>query len=133
MNKQIIIGHVSKEPFFGVTKDGKEYSTFSVAVNRDYNRQVVDWFNCIVYGATCASYIKPFMHKGSLVSVIGANECSTYEKDGKQQKSWTLKAEKIEILKSGLNNEEEQAEPDDPKGEEIQKFEPIEDPDNLPF
>lgn len=134
MNKQIIVGYVSREPVFGVSKDGKEYSTFSVGVVREYNREKTDWFKCIIYGPACANYIKPFLHKGSLVSVCGANEYSSYEKNGITIPSWTLKVEKIEILnsKSASNEEGEQTEPEDPQGEETQKFAPIDD-DSLPF
>ena len=77
MSKQIVVGHLGREPELRYTPAGKEVTDFSVAVDQQYGgadggevKKDTLWFKITAWGATatnCAKYLK----KGDLVLVEG--------------------------------------------------------------
>ena len=86
MNKVILIGRLGSEPEIKNTKSGDPLTTFSMATSKKYkdkNGEKVDqteWHNCVAFGRlgeVCAEWL----HKGSLIAVVGEKSTNTYEKD----------------------------------------------------
>jgi len=101
-NKIFLIGNVGGEPTFTVLKEsGTTIAKFSIAVPRSRDRKVSDWFNCVVFGALAEKVIKPFVHKGSSLCVIGQMEQSTFkDKDGNEKKFWQVNVQEVQLLGS---------------------------------
>lgn len=69
-NKIVIVGRLTKDPERKVSKDGKMFSNFTIAVNRNFKADEADFFDCVAFGNT-ADYILNYIHKGYLVLVEG--------------------------------------------------------------
>ncbi|MCK9577813.1 MAG: single-stranded DNA-binding protein [Clostridia bacterium] len=117
MNKIILTGVCGKEPAISVSKDGMEMAKFSLAVKREGNREVTDWFNCIVFGKIATSLIKPFVHKGSKLMIIGNMQFSSYEKNGQKMSGHSVVVREIELNGSKSNGTEEKVDVEDEKVE----------------
>lgn len=136
MNQIIIVGNLGFDPQCSVSKEGKQYATFSVGVSRRFNREESDWFKCVCFGEICTKLIKPFLKKGSQVAIKGEMNINLYETDdGKKTVQPTIRVEEIQILggrQSSSNNDNQQIQTINKASDELQTFEPISDSE-LPF
>lgn len=101
MNKTFIIGNLTRDPEKKTTKDGVNYTVFTVAVNRKKHAdgaQDVDYFRVTAWrglGDTCAQYLA----KGRKVSVVGTVAASAYQdQTGSPRASLEVNAEDVEFL-----------------------------------
>ncbi len=62
-------------------KDGKEFVTFTVAVNDKRDKTISRYYSCILYGAS-KNRIK-YLTKGTKISVIGEFYPSIYHEEGR--------------------------------------------------
>ena len=106
MNKLTIIGNLTKDPEMGVTAQGKQVCTFSVAVNRRKraaDQPGEDFFRVGAWealGENCYRYL----HKGKKVAVIGEVSVHTYKnKDGDPGASMEVNAKEVEFLSPSDN------------------------------
>lgn len=63
-------------------KDGKEFTTFTVAVDDKRDRALSRYYSCILYGAS-KNRIK-YLVKGTKVSVIGEFYPAIYHEEGRE-------------------------------------------------
>lgn len=80
-NKVILGGRLTETPELKQTPSGVFVTTFSVAVNRKYNKdqqQQSDFINCVAWRNT-AEFISKYFQKGSSICITGAI----------QTRSWT--------------------------------------------
>ena len=76
-------------------KDDIYYCQFTVACQRDRNREVADFIDCVAFG-TIADNLSKYIHKGDKLTVCGSLETSIYKDDkNTSRKSYSLKCEKI--------------------------------------
>lgn len=111
MNQTIIIGYLGKDPESRFTPQGKQITSFSVAVGRQYNNAQGEkvketlWFRCAAWdkkAEVCAAYLK----KGSRVLIKGrlTGDAQTggpkvwTSKDGTAGASFELTVEDVEFL-----------------------------------
>ncbi len=86
MNTWNLIGRLTKEPEISVTTNGKSLCKFAVAVNRQFNRDETDFFDCIAWGKT-GEIIADHFDKGSQIALTGRAQQERWEgKDGKRSK-----------------------------------------------
>jgi len=86
MNNWVLIGRIVKDPEISVTTNGKALCKFSLAVNRQFNRDETDFFDAIAWGKT-AEIIADHHDKGSQIAVVGRAQQERWEgKDGKRSK-----------------------------------------------
>ena len=101
MNKQIIIGNLTRDPETGTTPQGIHYTRFTVAARRRYKKdgqpdavffRVTAWR---ALGETCAKYLS----KGKKVAVTGELDVSAYTgNDGHPYATLELTADDVEFL-----------------------------------
>ena len=92
LNSITISGRLGRDPELKQTADGKDWCSFSVAVNRYAKKgeeAKADWFNCTAYGKT-AVFLHQYFHKGDGILLEGRMESS--KKDDKMY--WNLIIEK---------------------------------------
>lgn len=80
MNKVILRGRFTKDPELKYTQSGKAVCKYSVAVNRDYNKEQADFINCISWDKG-AEIIAEYMRKGNDILVEGRIQTGSYDKD----------------------------------------------------
>lgn len=59
------------------TQSGKTVCSFSIAVQRDYDREKVDWIDCVAWGELAGTIAK-YVRKGSMIIVQGSTQVRDY-------------------------------------------------------
>jgi single-strand DNA-binding protein len=81
INKVILVGRMGKDPEVKHTRDGKEFSTFSMATSKKIkDEEKTTWHNIVVWNEHTAKYINDFAQKGTLVYIEGEIDNRKYEK-----------------------------------------------------
>ena len=127
MNKWIGIGRLTKDPDFRVTADGKVLATFTLAVNRKYEKDVADFLPIITFSKT-AEFTEKWLKKGMQIIVVGRIQVRKWEtKEGENRYSTEIIAEEVEFADSKKQEDKEET-----KGDLQTMHETLTDAD-LPF
>ena len=127
MNKWIGIGRLTKDPDFRVTANGKVLATFTLAVNRKYEKDVADFLPIITFGKT-AEFTEKWLKKGMQIIVVGRIQVRKWEtKEGENRYSTEIIAEEVEFADSKKQEDKEET-----KGDWQPMHETLTDAD-LPF
>lgn len=82
MNKILLQGRLTKDPEIRLTSKNDKVSRFTIAVDRDFNREETDFINCVAFKAT-AAFIESYFTKGDMILVAGRLHMQQYtSKDG---------------------------------------------------
>ncbi len=101
LNRVILIGRLTRDPELRYTPNGTAVASFTVAINRKYNREETDFIPIVVWSKQ-AEHCANYLGKGRLVAVEGRLQVRTYEaKDG--QKRWVTEviADDVRFLDKG--------------------------------
>lgn len=105
-NTCFLIGRLTKDPEMRYTQDQKAVANFTLAVNRDYDREKADFIRVIAWGKT-AEIVGKYLTKGSQCAVVGSIQTGSYQdKDGKTVYTTDINAQRIEFI--GSKNEDRQ-------------------------
>lgn len=137
-NKVILIGRLTKDPELRKTQSDKSVLSFTVAVNRPYNKEndhpEADFFNCTAWEQR-ADFISKWFHKGDEIRLCGRLQNREYERDDGQKVRLTeVVVEEAEFgqKKRDASDGERQQEPR--KATSAPKQQPVENmEDELPF
>lgn len=130
MNVITISGRLTKKPELKQTKNGKNITDFSIAINRGVKdtdgEYITDYVNCRVWNKV-AENLCNYQDKGDYIIVQGRLQNDSYtDKDGKNRYVTYVLAENIEFTPKKKENKEGKDKIESPKDIEI----PDED---LPF
>lgn len=144
MNKCILTGRLAKDPARRSTPNGKDTTTFTIAVNRNYKNQNgeydADFINCVAWGNT-AVFISNYFKKGSGIHIVGSIQTRSYDnKEGIRCYVTEINVSEAEFCGTGKSESKPVSkpthkpapEPEDLFGEELSGFIPSDD-DELPF
>lgn len=82
MNKILLQGRLTKEPEIRLTAKNDKVARFTLAVDRDFNREETDFINCVAFKAT-AAFIESYFTKGDMILLAGRLQMQQYTaKDG---------------------------------------------------
>ena len=82
MNKILLQGRLTKDPEIRLTSKNDKVARFTIAVDRDFNRDETDFINCVAFKAT-AAFIESYFSKGDMILVAGRLQMQQYTaKDG---------------------------------------------------
>lgn len=82
MNKILLQGMLTKEPEIRLTAKNDKVARFTLAVDRDFNREETDFINCVAFKNT-AAFIESYFGKGDMVILAGRLQMHQYTaKDG---------------------------------------------------
>ena len=82
MNKIFLQGRLTKDPEIRLTSKNDKVARFTIAVDRDFNREETDFINCVAFKAT-AAFIESYFTKGDMILVSGRLHMQQYTaKDG---------------------------------------------------
>lgn len=106
-NLLVLIGRVTKdvgsdERSFGYVGNGVAKANVSIAVNNskkvgDKWEDVVSFFDITLWGKT-AENLKPYLKKGTQISVEGHLQQDRYEKDGQKISKISIIADNVQLL-----------------------------------
>lgn len=106
MNKVILIGRLTKDPELKGSNENK-VCVFTLAVNRNFTNQngerEADFIQIKTFRKIAENCIN-FLHKGSLVSVIGSIRTGSYQKDGVTIFTTNIIADEVRFLEGKKTN-----------------------------
>ena len=103
MNRICLVGRLTRDPELRTTTTGKNYATFSIAVQKrikpqDPNERDADFFNIKVWGQQ-SEFVSNYLTKGRLVAVEGRIESRKYtDQQGVQREIWEVNCDNIQGL-----------------------------------
>ena len=82
MNRILLQGRLTKDPEIRLTSKNDKVARFTIAVDRDFNREETDFINCVAFKAT-AAFMESYFTKGDMILVAGRLHMQQYtSKDG---------------------------------------------------
>ncbi len=101
-NSVTLVGRLTRDPELRTTTTGKNYATFSIAVNKRSKPQdggpEADFFNCKVWGQT-ADYVNQYITKGRLILIQGRIETRKYtDKDGNNREAIDIVGDNVTAM-----------------------------------
>lgn len=118
MNTIILTGRLTRDPELKFGQSGKAYSRFSLAVDRAFSKDEVDFINCVAFGKT-AELIGEYLRKGKKAGVTGRLQMNRYEFNGEKRTSYDVIVDTVEFLEpknaSGSYNGPDPYEPYEPE------------------
>ena len=107
LNKAMVIGNVGKDPEMRYTANGKAVTTFSIAVNRNFQgndgerREETDWFDIVTWDKL-AELCSQYLQKGRQAYVEGRLHTRSWEgQDGVKRYKTEIVAQTVLFLGSG--------------------------------
>ncbi|MDX2064483.1 MAG: single-stranded DNA-binding protein [Fimbriimonadaceae bacterium] len=102
LNRIVLIGRLTRDPEVRTTTTGKNFATFSIAVNKKIKpaegERDADFFNIKVWGQT-ATYVESYLTKGRLITVDGRMESRKYtDREGVNREIWEVVADNVSAL-----------------------------------
>ena len=99
MNSICIMGRITKAPELKTTTTGTSVLSFTVAVDRNYQKQgeekQTDFINCVAWRTT-AEFIAKYFAKGQMIALTGELQTRSYEdKDGNKRTATEVVASKV--------------------------------------
>ena len=106
MNNIVLVGRTTRDPELKFGQSGKAFCKFTLAVNRAYKKDEVDFINCTAFNKT-AELIGEYVRKGNKCGVQGTLQMQRYEKDGEKRTSYEVIVNQIEFLENNKNSSNE--------------------------
>lgn len=104
LNCAIIMGRLTADPELRTTASGLSVTSFSVAVDRRFQRQgeekQTDFINVVAWRQT-AEFVSRYFHKGSMIAVQGSIRTRNYEdKNGNKRTAVEIVADNVSFCGS---------------------------------
>lgn len=139
LNKVMLMGRLTRDPELRATQSGVSVSTFTLAVDRNFQRQgeerQVDFINIVAFRHT-AEFVKRYFGKGQLACVCGSIQTRSWEQDGKKHYATEVIADEVHFTGDRRDNENgswPSIDTSEPEQSSAGDFLPIEDDGKLPF
>jgi len=138
LNKQIVMGRLTRNPELKTTQTGVSVCRFSIASDDDVKRsdgtRETDFIDCVAWRGT-AEFVSKFMEKGRLIVVEGRPKVKRYDdKNGVSHKTVELRADSVYFADSKPAPNNEQAAPNPaPVPSAPADFVEMDEDEDLPF
>ncbi len=97
MNHVMLMGRLARDPELKYSQSGKSFSKFTVAVNREFNREEADFINCVAWGKT-AETIAEYLRKGKRIALQGRLNVRSYDQNGETKWMTEVIVDKFEFV-----------------------------------
>lgn len=95
LNKAILNGRLTKAPELKQTNSGKSVCGFTIAVDRNRDREKTDFIPIVAWGKT-AEFVNQWFGKGDLITIVGRIEVRNYDdKNGNKRTATEIIAEEV--------------------------------------
>lgn len=97
-NRVVLIGRLTRDPELRYTPNGTAVATFSLAINRKFNREETDFIDVVAWRQS-AEFCANYGSKGRLTMVEGRLQVRTYEtQEGQKRKVTEVVADELRFL-----------------------------------
>lgn len=104
MNNVTLMGRLTRDPELKYSQAGKAYCRFSLAVQREFNREEADFINCLAFGKT-AETIAEYLKKGRRMAIVGRIQTGSYQNiNGDTVYTTEVVADRFEFIDSQNEN-----------------------------
>ena len=126
LNRIDIMGRLTRDPEMRRTQSGKPVTSFTLAVDRDYNKDEVDFIDCVAWNNT-AEFVNSYFEKGRMAVVSGRLQFREWtDKNGSKRKN-------AEVIVENIYFGESKKESRDDGIYAGAEFDEVEDDGDLPF
>ena len=130
LNKVVLMGRIGTDVELKQTPSGKDICSFSLAVQRNYSKEVTDWINIVCWGKT-AIFVSQYFQKGRMIALEGSIQTRNYtDKDGNKRTAFEVVADQVYF--ADAKQEDKPAAPGSKQEFSVDDFEEIND-DSMPF
>ena len=103
-NLVVLTGRLTADPELKKTQNGNSVTSFSIAVNRRFNRsaeeQQTDFINIVVWGQS-AEFVSKYFKKGSMIGIEGRIQTRKYtDKNGNNRTAFEVVANNVQFVES---------------------------------
>lgn len=104
LNCAVIMGRLTADPELRTTNNGISVTSFSVAVDRSYQRagaeRQTDFINVVAWRQT-AEFVSKYFHKGSMIAVQGSIQTRRYQdRNGNNRTAFEIVADNVSFCGS---------------------------------
>lgn len=101
INRVVLVGRITADPEVRKTQSGLSVCTFTVAMNRRFDKEKSDFVRCTAWRQT-ADFLGQYVSKGALIGVEGSLQSGSYEdrETGKKISTLEVSADSVQILES---------------------------------
>lgn len=104
MNNVTLMGRLTRDPELKYSQSGKAFCRFSLAVQREFNREKADFINCLAFGKT-AETIAEYLKKGRRMAIVGRIQTGSYQNsNGDTVYTTEVVADRFEFIDSQNEN-----------------------------
>ena len=97
MNQCQLMGRLVRDPELKYTPQGTAVTSFTLAVDRRFQRDAVDFIDCVAWRST-AEFVDKYFRKGKRVALTGSIQVRKWkDKDGNDRKSVEVIADSVEF------------------------------------
>lgn len=97
-------GRLTKSPELRRTSEGTAVCSFTIACDRDYQKDEVDFFDIVAWRST-AEFAEKYLDKGRLVTIVGRLQIREWtDKNGSKRRSAEIVADHIYFGDSKKDN-----------------------------
>ena len=95
LNSISIMGRLTRDPELRQTQTGKAVANFTIACDRDHNREETDFIDVVAWGGT-AEFVNQYFGKGQMAVVKGRLQLRKYEdRDGNKRTAAEIIADNV--------------------------------------
>ena len=100
LNHIVIMGRLTRDPELRTTQSGVPVTSFTVAVDRDYNsrdngERQTDFIDCVAWRQT-GEFVSRNFNKGKMIIVLGRLQSRKWQdKEGNNRISWEIQADNV--------------------------------------
>ena len=100
LNSVILMGRLTADPELRQTQNGTAVTSFTVAVDRRFQREQTDFINIVAWKQT-AEFVEKYFKKGSLIALRGSIQQRNYEdKNGNKRTAFEVIADEVSFCGS---------------------------------
>ena len=145
LNKVMLMGRLTRDPELRSTQSGVSVVTFTLAVDRNFQRQgeerQADFINIVAWRST-AEFVSKYFVKGQMIAVVGRIQTRNYDdKDGKRVYVTEVVADEVSFTESKKDSSAQPATyttapaqaPQQTQAPVSDGFQVVPDEDDLPF
>ena len=105
MNHATLIGRFTRDPELKYSQTGKAYCKFSLAVQKEFNRDEADFINCVAFDKR-AETICEYLRKGRRIALQGRISTRNYDHEGETRWVTEVIVDKFDFIDSASGNPE---------------------------
>ena len=137
MNQVNLLGRLTKDPELKYGASGTAFCKFTLAVNRAFKKDEVDFINCTAFGKA-AETIAEYVRKGDQFAIGGRLQVDTYESNGEKKYSTSVMVDGFTFISKAKGEGNSNAgspkqEKEKPAGNKGTPNVDFEDDDEFPF